>query len=473
VPEVNPSELTRSRLAVIVVFALSCFGLLTFLWVSFGGSTPLAAKGYRADILFPEATQLAEQADVRVSGVPIGKVVDQRRDGDRTRATVEIQPRYAPLRSDARATLRQKTLLGETYVEMTPGSRTAPLVPEGGTLDRGQVATTVELDEVLQAFDAPSRRNLQAWMQGWAGAVDGRAQDVNDAVGNLGPLLQDGGDVLATFDAQSRAVQGLVRDAGTVLSTVGRRDAATRELITAGDEVLRTTAARRDDLQATVRALPPFLQSLGTAATSTRALTRDLLPAVRDLRPVARDLKPTLDGGAALGDDLRGVSRDLGPVLTAARTGLPATTAILDAAGPLLDRLAPFSRDLEPVAGFLDAYRTEFTQSWAKAAAATEATAPTASGREANYLRLLLPVWNETLGFFSQRSPTNRANPYPAPGAQGKIGPDGGYEAFDCGHTSNTQQILELGSPPPCLQQQPFSVGGEPTRFPKLARAPE
>ncbi len=470
----NPSELTRSRLAVMVVFALTCFGLLLFLWVSFGGSTPLKPKGYRADVLFPEATQLAEQADVRVSGVPIGKVVDQQRDGDRTRATLQIDPRYAPLRSDARAILRQKTLLGETYVEMTPGTRTAPEVPEGGTLPRGQVAATVELDEVLQAFDEPSRENLQKWMQGWAGAVDGRAQDINDAVGNLGPLLQDGGDVLATFDAQSRAVQGLVRDAGTVFRTVGRRDAAARELITAGDELLRTTAARRDDLRATVRALPGFLQSLGTAATSTRALTRDLLPAVRELRPVARDLKPTLDGGAELGDDLRGLSKDLDPVLTAARSGLPATTALLNAAGPLLDRLAPFSRDLEPVAGFLNAYRNDFSQSWAKVAAATQPTAPSASGRQVNYLRLLLPVWNETLGFFSERSPTNRGNPYPAPGAQAKIGPNGGYEAFDCSHTSNTQQILALGAPPACLQQQPFSIeGGEPTRFPKLARAPE
>ena len=99
----NPSELTRSRLAVMIVFALTCFGLLLFLWVSFGGSTPLKAKGYRADVLFPEATQLAEQADVRVSGVPIGKVVDQQRDGDRTRATLQIDPRYAPLRADARA----------------------------------------------------------------------------------------------------------------------------------------------------------------------------------------------------------------------------------------------------------------------------------------------------------------------------------------------------------------------------------
>ncbi|WP_107566808.1 MlaD family protein [Paraconexibacter algicola] len=465
--------MTRSRLAIMVVFALTCFGLLLFLWVSFGGSTPLKPKGYRADVLFPEATQLAEQADVRVSGVPIGKVVDQRRDGDRTRATLQIDPRYAPLRADARAILRQKTLLGEIYVEMTPGSPGAPEIPEGGTLARGQVASTVELDEVLQAFDAPSRRNLQRWMQGWSAALKGRGTDINDAVGNLGPLLQDGGDVFATFDAQSRAVQGLVRDAGTVFRTVGRRDVATRELVTAGDQVLRTTAARRDDLRATVRALPPFLQALDRSATSTRALSRDLLPAVRDLRPVARDLKPTLDGGAALGDDLRDLSRDLSPVLSAARNGLPATTAILQAAGPLFDRLAPFSRDLEPATAFLAAYRTDFTQSWAKVAAATNRTAPTASGRQTNYLRLLLPVWNETLGFFEQRAPSNRSNPYPAPLAQRKIGPDGGYESFDCTNTGNPQVVPPLGQPPACLQQQPFDAGAGVSRFPKLSRAPE
>jgi phospholipid/cholesterol/gamma-HCH transport system substrate-binding protein len=465
--------MTRSRLAVMVAFALSCFGLLLFLWVSFGGSTPLKPKGYRVDVLFPEATQLALQADVRIAGVPVGKVVVTERDTDRTRATLEIQPRYAPIRQDARAILRQKTLLGETYIEMTSGTRSAPPVPESGTLARGRVQETVELDEVLQAFDAESREDLQRWQQGWAASLEGRAQDVNDSVGNLVPLIEDGGDVLATFEAQSRAVRRLISDAGTVFATIGRRDTATRELVVAGDEVLRTTAERSDDLRATVRALPGFLEALGTTSVSTRALTRDLLPAVRALRPVARDLRPTLEGGAELGDDLRSLSRDLGPVLTAAETGLPAASTVIRAAGPLLDRLAPFSRDLEPIAAFLDAYKLDFTQSWAKAAAATNVTAPGASGRPINYLRLTTPVWNETLGVFGQRAPTNRSNPYPAPLAGAKIGAGGGYESFDCGHTGNAATIPPLGTAPACLQQAPFDAGGGVSRFPRLARAAE
>ena len=62
------------RIAAMVVFALSCFGLLLFLWLSFGGSVPFKPKGYRVTASFAEASQLATEADVRISGVPVGRV---------------------------------------------------------------------------------------------------------------------------------------------------------------------------------------------------------------------------------------------------------------------------------------------------------------------------------------------------------------------------------------------------------------
>ncbi len=131
---------TFGRLMTMVGFALSCFALLLFLWVSFGGPTPLKPKGYRFEVAFPEATQLAVEADVRVAGVAVGKVRAKHRaeNGNATVATIEIDPKYAPIASDARATLRQKTLLGETYVEMTTGSASATPVPEGGRLRIGR-----------------------------------------------------------------------------------------------------------------------------------------------------------------------------------------------------------------------------------------------------------------------------------------------------------------------------------------------
>src|SRR5213593_5104950 len=96
-------------------FTLSCFGLLLFLWSAFGGPVPLKPRGYRFDASFAEATQLAQEADVRISGVTVGKVKKiELGDDGRTQATIQLDRKYAPPPSDSRAILRQKTLLGET-----------------------------------------------------------------------------------------------------------------------------------------------------------------------------------------------------------------------------------------------------------------------------------------------------------------------------------------------------------------------
>ncbi|MDX6640549.1 MAG: phospholipid/cholesterol/gamma-HCH transport system substrate-binding protein, partial [Solirubrobacteraceae bacterium] len=149
---------TVGRLLVMVGFALSCFGLLLYLWLAFGGPTPLEPKGYRFNTSFGEATQLAKEADVRISGVSVGKVksITTLPDG-RSNAVIQLDQQYAPIPKDTRAILRQKTLLGETYVELTPGDRSSGSLPENGTIPASQVSPTVELDEIYRAFDKPTR----------------------------------------------------------------------------------------------------------------------------------------------------------------------------------------------------------------------------------------------------------------------------------------------------------------------------
>src|SRR5947209_6687320 len=149
---------TLGNMLVIILFALSCFGLLLFLWESFGGPVPLKPKGYQMSVAFPKGLALAEQSDVRVSGVNIGHVVAIKHGSDgRTHAIVEIAGRYAPIRSDMHAILRQKTLLGETYIQLIPKSRTARNLPDGGQLPNSQVEPSVTLDGVLQTFDPTTR----------------------------------------------------------------------------------------------------------------------------------------------------------------------------------------------------------------------------------------------------------------------------------------------------------------------------
>src|SRR5436309_5489839 len=131
---------TLGHILVIILFALSCFGLLLFLWESFGGPLPLKPKGYRFTVAFPRTLALAEQSDVRISGVNVGHVVSIKlgKDG-RTHATVEVSGKYAPLRSNMHAILRQKTLLGETYVQLVPQGNSGPYLPDEGQLANSQV----------------------------------------------------------------------------------------------------------------------------------------------------------------------------------------------------------------------------------------------------------------------------------------------------------------------------------------------
>src|SRR5437868_6758014 len=117
---------TRRALLMLVGFALVCFLTTLFVWRQFGGSSPFAPKGYRFHVLFQQGTNLAPNNDVRISGVSVGKVVAVTPRGQLTDATVQLDQRYVPLASDARAILRTKTLLGETFVALTPGTRTAP-----------------------------------------------------------------------------------------------------------------------------------------------------------------------------------------------------------------------------------------------------------------------------------------------------------------------------------------------------------
>ena len=248
---------------IAVGFALSCFGLLLFLWVAFGGPVPLKPQSYRFTADFAEAITLSREADVRISGVSVGKVKDIElpEDGNAARAVIEIDPEYAPISSDARAILRQKTLLGETYVEIAPGSQTDPEgtaevaeladlsgddavepLPEGGHMDDAQVADQVQIDEIFNALDEETRNDFQIWMKNAGVAVEGRGLDLNSAFGNIGPFTEDASDVLATLRRQEQALRTIVASTGQVFAALTARDQELAGAIVGSNRTFRALA---------------------------------------------------------------------------------------------------------------------------------------------------------------------------------------------------------------------------------------
>src|SRR3954451_12024437 len=313
------------RVAVMAGFALSCFGLLLFLWLAFGGKIPLKPQGYRFTASFAEATQLAQEADVRISGVPVGKVktIEPDKQTGRSDVVIQLDSQYAPLPSDAKAILRQKTLLGETYVEITPGKprrgepyldptpgppRAKP-IPEGGKLRVSQVSPTVELDEIYRSFDPRTRRAFQVWMQTQAQAINGHGRDINEALGNLGPFAEDADDAVDILNRQQAAVRRLISNSGVVFAALTERGGQLRGLIENSNRVFRTTAQRDRELQASFVALPTFSRESRETLDRLDRFAKNTNPLVTQLRPAARELSPTLTDLSALAPDAKALFR--------------------------------------------------------------------------------------------------------------------------------------------------------------------
>lgn len=406
---------TVGRLLVMVGFALSCFGLLLFLWLAFGGPVPLKPKGYRFQTSFGEATQLAKEADVRISGVSVGKVksIETKSDG-RSRAVIEVEQRYAPLPKNTKAVLRQKTLLGETYVELTPGDKSSGAMPEGGTLPASAVSPTVELDEIFRALDEPTRQAFRAWTQDQAQSFAGRGQDINDALGNLAPFAQDATKLLVILNSQAGATRQLVRNTGEVFSALSERDHQLRSLITNSNRVFETTARRNAELSQIFHILPTFETESSSALTRLAQYATKTNPLITQLRPAARELSPTLVSLAALAPDAKALFRDLDKVTEASKEGLPATEDFLNQLHPLLPEFDPVLKQVNPILQFVGAYKQELNAFFTNTVAVTQAAdVPIYAGNtKVHYLRTLNPFNAENLAVYPRRIGTNRTNPY-------------------------------------------------------------
>jgi len=408
---------TLGRILVMAGFALSCFGLLLYLWVAFGGGFPLKPKGYRFHIRFGEATQLAQQADVRISGVPVGKVVKLRLGpGKTTDATIQLDERYAPIPRDSRAILRTKTLLGETFVELTPGHKQDGLLVENGTLPDAQVSKTVELDEIFRSLDSRTRHSFQVWMQSLAVGIEGRGADLNAAFGNLAPFAEDTNTLLVQLDQQEQAVQQLIRNTGTVFNALSARSDQLTGLIRNSNTVWGTIADRNQQLEDTFKAFPTFERESILTLNRLNRFAREATPILNELRPVARQLTPTLQAAGRLAPPFRDFFVNLGPLITAAKPGLPAFRRFLADARPALGQLDPFTRSLNPFLGYIADYLPELDAFVGNIVAATQGTILEPGDRPIHFLRAATMFSPEGLALYPQRLATNRPNPYRFPG---------------------------------------------------------
>ena len=355
----------------------------------------------------PSDAPIVQKGDaVRIAGRLAGLVTDvQPGDGFRE-VTMELRPAYSPVGTNATATVRVKSIVYLTYVELDPGNLEEP-IPDGGTIPVEQSGSNVDLLEVVELFDAKARETLQASIYNAGIAFAGRGPQINAAIRDLPEILQDGTPIFDALTPRAGALARFVAGAAATTSALeGERGDDVAATITSGSEVVGTLAAERTALAETLERLRPFQDEfLKTSPTldplldDAISLSRTLDPAVQEVAAALPDLNRTL----LLGDELRSqTARLTGFLIPVLRKAIP----VLAALEPTVASIDPLLKPLRKFTRTLDRYSADVEQSARNVLSATGVRYPeghTAGGQPA-------------LRFGPVFTCHRNRNPYPQPG---------------------------------------------------------
>jgi phospholipid/cholesterol/gamma-HCH transport system substrate-binding protein len=294
----------------------------------------------------------------------------------------------------------------------------------------------------------------------------------SDALGYAAPVAGEYKSVLDALAGQVPSVERLIADTGTVLSALGTREGQIESFVRAGDAALTTTARSERGLGATIAALPPFLAQLRASSTVAAAASGELGAATASLAAATPQLVPALQAIDGATPVFTRLFNHLPGVLAAGETGLPKLDAILNAARPALPQAFPAARQLIPVLQLLSVDRNSVVGALANAAQINNGVLDAPGLGAVHYASGAVTVWNETVGGWLHKLPTNRSNPYPAPDSELNIA-HGGLRAYDCRNTGNPLYLPPTGAGgPPCLLQGPWTFNGKTAYYPRLQQAP-
>jgi phospholipid/cholesterol/gamma-HCH transport system substrate-binding protein len=466
----------RSSVLIATAFVLSCIGLMIFVWTQFGGTIPFSPAGYRIQAVFPETGQLVSGADVRISGVNVGKVTGVQAQGVNSLVTMDIRQQYAPVPADTRAVVRLKTLLGEAYIELSTGTRSGPALPDGGTIPRDHIEPTVSLDQALNSFDPSTQRALQEFLDGSFSALAGRGQDLNFAFGNLDPTITELSAVVGELNQQQDNVKSLISNLGLVTTTLGSRSADLQSLVTAGDRVFSATAARDTALTQTVDRLPAFMAELRTTLTTLNGTLGLAKPDLAAIKVGAPFVRPALSELVALSGPALSLLHQAPHLIGLTNRALPAISRFAVAFNAVLQPILNAAEQIVPVINFIQLYPRELIAAFANLPADLNASAPTSSGAIVKYIRGALTLNNEGMLGQTERPSSNRHNPYISPGGLAQVA-QGGLLSSDCNniHDSSPVGLLSQGNVPCRLQPKyPWpsnAASNGPSYFPHVTAA--
>jgi ABC-type transporter Mla subunit MlaD len=399
------SRIASHRTALGLLVAAAGIFLAYIGWISVNG--PPFQDRYELKAIVPSDSPILKTGGaVRIAGKVAGTITDVEPEEEGVEISMELRPDYAPVGEDARASVRVRSIVYLTYLEITPGDRDNPM-PEGGTIPLAQTESGVDLLEVVQLFDEQTRATLRRSLVNLGYGFAGRGTQLNAGLATLDETLELATPQLDALTPRPGELGGLISGAAAVNRGLrGVRSDDVAGLIASGDAVLGAAASRSAELGEAIELLPGVQRELlatgpllDPVLADAEALARELAPAARRLQKGAPQIARLLARGRPLRRETNKLSRLANPVLELGRPviyDLYPTVASLE---PLITALDESVANLEP-------YEHEITLSGLWATSATSHFYPEGQNHPNNPALRFVTV----LGCHTNR------DPFPEPG---------------------------------------------------------
>lgn len=345
-------------MAGLGVLTLAAVGVLVYV----GFNAPNAIPGrdyYTVQAAFNNADNLTGHYQVRVNGRIVGQVLDPRIEDGQAVVDLQMEPDVGPLPSDTKVEVRPRSPVGVRYVDITPG-RSATLLAEGERIPSSQTAATVQLDEVLGTFDAPTRVRAQQFLRELGAGTAGRGEDLNAVLGRAPSTLRGLDSVAGALVERRGAAANLIRGTGVIATSLKPVATKFRDLFRPAADAVEPFADRRESVQRTLEVAPGTFSEVRAGLAATDPLVEQLRGLGRDVRPALRAapgamaqtsalLNESRPGLRAAEETLQTAGRAVDPTLQFLRTVkpvLPEVTATLTNAAPLVARLGQYGCDI-------------------------------------------------------------------------------------------------------------------------------
>ena len=303
-------------------------------YLAFTKHVPFTSYGYEIHATFANSANIATNSPVRIAGVDVGKVISTSRDGNDTTVTFTVEGSGRPIHDDAFAAIRPRIFLeGNFFVELDPGSPSAPELSSGGTIPVTHTSIAVQLDQILTSLQSPVRADLSRLLESYGQALtheptaaedETQLPEVKGKTGAeaLNEAFRYGGDAgryssqvtNALLGTEKRDLERLVSGAGRAFGAFASRQRDLQGLIDNFNVFTGALANQATNLSATIRLLAPTLKITHASLVS---LNRTLPP----LRTYAIELEPAVEELPALISSSKPFLAQVRPLLSAKEAG--------------------------------------------------------------------------------------------------------------------------------------------------------